>query len=290
MGWLSQSLGQDTVAWVVISSLVGGVIGAATRFGFEDVLRPHLGATREIRATTRKFSTPLIRSAESLERRINNFLRNLGQGWYGTDDYYRMSTLYVFANYLAWNQIIEEKFGFLPYEASRSGRVFNKRLNGFFRALSSFSYFSWSADGAAVEASQIPRLALTAMGELVENPDASAPLRFSEFTELYRGHESVRDAFGYLDKFLLGAEAGDPFCRDRLIAAGANLRALIRLLDKRGSFVALRDVSNLGLVVHPEVGRHLAEEFQYLARNRRGRSTAAAGRGAGTATTTQAAS
>jgi hypothetical protein len=271
VGWFSQSFGQDTVFWLIVSSLVGGVIGSAVRFGFEDLLRPRFGASRDIRATTRKYSTPLIRSAESLERRINNFLRNLDQGWYATDEYYRQSTLYVFANYLAWVQIIEENFGFLPYESSRSGQVFNRRLNGFFRALSSFSYFSWSTDRASVEASQVPRLALTAMGELTENPDASAPLRFSEFTALYRDNETVRDAFTYLDKFLLGAEAGDPFRRDRLIAAGASLRALIRLLDKRGSFVPLRGPSNLDLAVHPEVARQLSADFQYLARQHPGR-------------------
>lgn len=272
VGWLSQSWHQDTVAWLFVSSLIGGIIGSAVRFGFEDVLRPRLGATRAIQATTRKYSAPLIRSAESLERRINNFLRNIDLGWYGTDDYYRTSTLYVFANYLAWNQIIEESFGFLPYESSRSGRAFNRRLNGFFRAMSSFSYFSWSADHSAVEESQVPRLMLTAMGELTQNPDASAPLRYSEFTVAYRDNEELRDAFSYLDKFLRGAEAGDPFRRDRLIAAGANLRALIRLLDDRGAFVPLRGVSNLDLAIHPEVGRELSGEFHYLSRKRKGRS------------------
>lgn len=269
VGWLSQSLHQNTVAWLIVASLVGGIIGSAVRFGFEDILRPPLGAARAVQATTRKYSTPLIRSAESLERRINNFLRNIDLGWYGTDDYYQTSTLYVFANYLAWNQIIEESFGFLPYESSRSGRVANRRLNGFFRAMSSFSYFSWSAERSAVEESQVPRLVLTAMGELTENPDASAPPRYSEFVAVYRDNDEFRSAFGYLDKFLRGAESGDPFRRDRLIAAGANLRALIRLLDEHGRFVPLRGASNLDLAIHPEVARELSDEFHYLARKRR---------------------
>jgi hypothetical protein len=263
---------------LIVSSLVGGIIGSAVRFGFEDILRPRLGASREIQATTRKYTTPLIRSAESLERRINNFLRNIDLGWYGTDDYYRTSTLYVFANYLAWIQIIEENFGFLPYESSRFGRVFNRRLNGFFRAMSSFSYFSWCADRSAVEESQVPRLALTALGELTENPDASAPLRYSEFVAVYRDNEELRGAFSYLDKFLRGAEAGDLFRRDRLIAAGANLRALIRLLDEHGRFVPLRGVSNIDLTVHPEVARELSDEFYYLARKRRAGLRTAIGR------------
>jgi hypothetical protein len=265
-GWLAQSMHQDTVEWLVVSSVVGGVIGSAVRFGFEDVLRPRVSGAREIRAMTSKYSTPLIRSAESLERRINNFLRNLDQGWYGADDYYRMSTLYSFANYLAWIAIIEEIFGFLPYESSRAGRVFNRRINGFFRALSSFSYFSWCGDRAAVEASQVPRLALTAMGEVTENPDGVAPIRYSEFTTVYADDTAFRDTFGYLDKFLRSVEGGDPFARDRLVATGANLRGLIRFLDPHGRFVALRGASNLNLIQHPEVARQLSQEFLPLER------------------------
>lgn len=273
-GWLDQSVHENTVLWLVISSVVGGIIGSAVRFGFEDVLRPRVSGAREIRALTTKYSTPLIRSAESLERRINNFLRNLDQGWYGADDYYRTSTLYAFANYLAWIAIIEERFGFLPYESSRSGRVFNMRINGFFRAMSSFSYFSWSADRAAVDASQVPRLALTAMGEVAENPDGSAPLRYSEFTSVYADNVAFQDTFGFLDKFLRNVEADEPFAHDRLVAAGANLRAQIRFLDPRGSFVALRGPSNLNLTRHPEVASQLTEEFRPLQRKRTRRSGA----------------
>lgn len=264
--WLGQSMRHDTVAWLVISSLVGGIIGSLVKFGFEDVLRPRVGAAREIRATTRKYSTPLIRSAESLERRINNFLRNLDQAWYSTSDYYRLSTLYTFANYLSWIQVIEESFGFLPYESSRSGRDFNRRVNGVFRALSSFSYFSWCADKAAVDASQVPRMVLTAVGELAENSEGTAPCRYSEFTAAYEDNDALRSALAPLDEFLLRVGGDDPLAHDRLVAAGANLRALIRFLDSRGRFVAPRGVSNLDLVRHPQVARQLAEEFQYLER------------------------
>lgn len=37
MTWLTRSFSQYTVGWILISSLVGGIIGASVRFAFEDM-------------------------------------------------------------------------------------------------------------------------------------------------------------------------------------------------------------------------------------------------------------
>jgi uncharacterized membrane protein YagU involved in acid resistance len=60
LSWLAHSVRQDTVAWLVVSSFIGGVIGSLTKFGFEDVLWPRLSSARELQAVTRKYSVPLI--------------------------------------------------------------------------------------------------------------------------------------------------------------------------------------------------------------------------------------
>ena len=66
MNWLTQSFQQYTVAWILISSLVGGIIGAFVKFLFEDVVRPYFGWRRDTAAIVRRYTTPLIRSAEAL--------------------------------------------------------------------------------------------------------------------------------------------------------------------------------------------------------------------------------
>ncbi|MEU0505457.1 hypothetical protein [Nocardia sp. NPDC005998] len=262
--WLTRSFQQYTVIWIVVSSLVGGVIGSGVKFVFEDLLRPVFGARRETRVTIRKYTTPLVRSAESLERRINNFVRNRTEDWYASSDYYRLSTLYCFADYLAWVRVIEEEFGFLPYESSRYGRRFNQRFRGPFKALSSFSYFHWSHDTAAVDSSQLPRLILTAMGEVALDAEGTAPMRFSQFALAHERDAQLRRWYADLDAFLRQATEGKPYVIDRLIAAGANLRALIAFLDSTGSLVPERRISNIELMPHPEVATRVRADFPEL--------------------------
>lgn len=107
----------------------------------------------------RTYTTPILRSAEALERRINNAVRNGDRGWYVRSGYYRLSTLYVFAEHLAWIRLVERRFGFLPFESTRKGKVFGERLNGIFKALASYAYFRWAkgAKEAEVEADRRAR-------------------------------------------------------------------------------------------------------------------------------------
>jgi hypothetical protein len=261
MDWLTDSFEEYTVAWILISSFVGGVVGASVKFLFEDILRPRLGTRRETRAVTRKYATPLVRSAEALERRINNLIRNRDRRWYEDSEYYRLSTLYAFAEHLSWIRMVEEEFGFLPFESSRKGREFNQRSNGIFRALSSFAYFGWSDEFEAIDASQVPRLMLTAVGEAMIDDDGTKPRRFTDFIVRFGTDEQFRRWFGDLDNFLGRACGGDNYAWDRLIAAGANLRAFVTFLDPKGSLVHRRAIVNLSLLAHSEVGRQLAQEF-----------------------------
>ena len=61
MGWLTDSFEQHSVAWIVISAFVGGVLGSGTKFLFEDVFRPRLGLRRDAKAVLARFTTPLMR-------------------------------------------------------------------------------------------------------------------------------------------------------------------------------------------------------------------------------------
>jgi hypothetical protein len=44
--WLTRSFDQYTVAWLLLSSIIGGVVGASVKFLFDDVLSPRLGSRR----------------------------------------------------------------------------------------------------------------------------------------------------------------------------------------------------------------------------------------------------
>jgi hypothetical protein len=269
MSWLTALMDEHTVAWVFLSAVVGGVVGASVKFLFEDLLGHRLARRRAVHEVIRSNTTPLLRAAETLERQINNFVRNRDQGWYSRSEYYRLSTLYAFGEYLGWILIIERGFGFLPYESSRAGKRFNRQLYGLFRALSSFGYFR-DASPLVVDASQVPRRMLAAIGEVMvtggggEGTDRQRVRLFTDFAVNYGRDEQFCRWFQDLDAFLRRAERRDPLEWDRLIAAGANIRGLIAHLDPKGAMVARRQLSNLPLVINEDLRSELTREFKDL--------------------------
>jgi len=265
LNWLTRSFSQYTVIWLVVSSLVGGLIGSSVRFLFEDILRPRIGWQRETAQVVRRYTAPLIRSAEALERRINILVRNEKHRWFDNDEYFRLSTLFAFGEFLGWVRLVERRFGFLPFESSRRGRQFDRRLNGLFRALSSHAYFRWHADQDSIDASEIPRGMLRAIGEVMtaSNDDATV-MEFTDFSLQHTRDDQFRRWFLELDTFLRRAHPEDELRWDRLILAGANLRALIRFMDPTGSMVTKRFLANVDLIAAAEVRRQLQQEFPRL--------------------------
>jgi hypothetical protein len=266
VSWINQAINEHTALWLLLSSLIGGIVGAAVTFLFQDLLRPWLAARREARRVLSRYTMPLLRSAERLETRINILVRNADRDWYATDEYYRISTLYSFAEYLGWVRNIEREFAFVRLESVRRSREFTMRFNGLFRAMTSFSYFRWHPDPDAVGASEVPRLMCAGIGEVMTPHDGTDDvLDFSEFVDQWGNGARFTRWFRELDAVLRRAEQADGLCGDRLIVAAANLRALITLLDPKQRIVARRPLANLDRLRHDAIRQRLLLEFPALA-------------------------
>lgn len=265
LGSLSDTVDLSPILLLLFTSIVGGVVGASIKFGFEDLLRPFVGARREARQVVSKYTIPLLRSADSLERRINILVNNEEHRWLETDEYFRLSTLYVFGAYLGWVRIVELSVGFLPFESSKKGSEFNPRIHGVFRALTSHAYFR--EDPKTVGDSSVERFKLTAIGEVMIAADHGKVIEYTDFVRRYRNDEQYRSWFADLEAFLKAATPDDPLRWDRLILAGAHLRALVCFLDPRGLMVPFRKVSNLKHLHHTELIESLREDFPDLIRS-----------------------
>lgn len=241
-------------AWLVLSSAVGALFGATVKYLYEEVARSRRTLRHETRRVIDRYTAPLVRSAEALERRINILVRNEEKRWFEEDEYVRLSTLYVFGEHLGWIRIIEREFGFLPYESSRGGQRFNSALYGLFKALTSHAYFRWHSDQDAVAASAQPRLVLSAVGEVM-TADTSPPrtIEFTDFVRQYANDEQFRRWFGSVEELFSRAHPADPLRWDRLIAAGASLRKLVEVLDPRAAMTRRAGLANLDLLHAPEV-------------------------------------
>jgi hypothetical protein len=273
MGWLTHPLGQYTVGWALLTALiaaVGGFIGAGTKFLFEGLLTPQAAQSREARRLLALYTTPLTRSAEGLERLINNFVRGAAERAYHDSEYYRLSALYAFGDYLAWVELVERDFGFVSLDSTRKTRTFKRRFYGFFRALTSQAYFRWAdartdIDAVAVTGSAVPRNMLRAIGEVMVDDVAERRTKsFTDFALQYSSDPQFARWFADLDRVLNAAEDGDGFARDRLIAAGANLRALVVTLDPKNRNDSPRHIENRRRIAHPEVRAELEREFPGL--------------------------
>jgi hypothetical protein len=57
LNWLQQSFEENSILWLLISSILGGIIGASMRFVFEVILPRHLQQRHQVIAVKRKYAT-----------------------------------------------------------------------------------------------------------------------------------------------------------------------------------------------------------------------------------------
>lgn len=241
--WLTKAFAEHSIAWFAISTVLGGVVGAATTLLFEDVIKPRIAFRREMRRVYARYREPLLGAANSLERQINTIVRNRGNAWLH-DEYYRLSTFYKFGTFLFWVGEIESKFGFLEMSSSKKARAFVRRLFGPFAGLSSIRRYQLSA------ATALPRDIARAIGEdmAVESGSRGGPIGFASFVRKYAQDEQFIRWYRQLD-LLLDAVARAPSADhlERLVVTGAQLELLVRFLDPGGTYVG-GGVSNLDVI------------------------------------------
>lgn len=262
--WLNASFEDNSIAWLLIASILGSVITLSLKFLFEDVIKFHINQKRQLNKIVSHYSSPLLRTGLSLERRVNNFIRSIDQDWYGQgDDYYRMSTLYVFGEFLAWVRIIERKKNYLEFTKSKRSREFDQRLYGAFKALTSFAYFKEREDLKEVGMSAIPRMILTGIGEAMtfEKGEDYAVLEFTEFVNKYYEEPDRFRWFEPLDTFLKSAK-DNALVWDRLIILQAHLKHFVLFLDKDQSHVRNKNYANLDLMKDKEAQKGLLAEIR----------------------------
>jgi hypothetical protein len=128
--------------------------------------------------------------------------------------------------------------------------------------MSSFTYFGRSElDAEVISNSEVPRFMFKAIAEGMITENGDNIIGFSEFTTRYTNEPQYQRFFEELSRFLSGIQpTARPLEWDRLIAAGANLWALIRLLDPRSELVQRRPLANVERMIDGDVRDHLLRE------------------------------
>ena len=131
--WLQQSFQENSVVWLLISSVVGGIVGASMKFVFDVVLPQQLQQKRDAINIKRKYSTPILLSASELRGRLDNMIRYIKavekENWLKPDGYYFISTLYSVGKFFGWLQILRKTVAYLDFTTSKETRKFESFLN-----------------------------------------------------------------------------------------------------------------------------------------------------------------
>ena len=82
MNILLQSFQDYSIIWIIVSAGVGGLLGALIKFIFEQILATRYQYEFDAKKVLRKYKDPILRSADSLDRRLENFIRFANKSWY----------------------------------------------------------------------------------------------------------------------------------------------------------------------------------------------------------------
>jgi len=240
---LTQSFSEFSIAWLLISAGIGGLIGALIKFVFEQLLSPSIRRKKATRIALRTYSYPLMQSANNLLRNVEFMLDYVNKKMFDntTDDYYRLSTLYHFGKYFGFCKILENET-ILEFETSKKAKNFSIRFYNVFKSMTSFSYFNRIEifTDENIAKFTVPRMALTAIGELmitnsIDDKNSRSVISFVDFTKKIKTDTDFQKWFGYLEKNLLSnlEKSKSNVQWNRLIIIAVNLRLFIAFLDHK---------------------------------------------------------
>jgi len=168
--WFSKAFNEHSFLWLVISAIIGGLIGASIKLFFENILATNITNTRSARMAIKKYTYPLLRSSDSLNRYGQLLVENLEKKWFddSDNDYFKMAILYQFSNFFGIVKLLENE-AFIEFESTKKDvRKFNDHFYKVISSLNSFAYFkksSWTSEELAKNT--LNRMVITAIGEIM---------------------------------------------------------------------------------------------------------------------------
>lgn len=274
MNIFTQAFEQYSILWLILSGVIGGFIGATVKFLFEQVWSPAVQQKRATKLAISNYTFPLLRAADTLDRRIENFYHYGSSDWYNdkTDDYYKRTTQYIIGSYFGWCRILEQEAGLFGPE----GLKFNKQFFRVFKGLTSFTYLKDipNVNDKSIGEATIPRFALTAIGELMIRKnvvDASmkgdSPKQAYDVLGFVEFLNKVDNAdfgkwFGYLDHLFEEVEKIPSNLKwSRILIFATNLRSFVEFLDPKHRLSAPREIPYLRDLM-PQVADLLTKELE----------------------------
>ncbi len=217
VNWLTTALAQYSLAWLVVSTIIAlasGFISSRVTYHFKrrEIIETALAdfakqrqLQAEVQAKERndrvrqqiiEWANPIFGAVDDLEHRLRNILNDgayvalhqdyvqpIDLQWSVTYDYFMPSTLYHFAQYFAWIQMLREELSFELFQSQQTKDVFFKAVTKVGRSLAEYpapAYFRCSGTDT-----QVFWLQQRAIGELLilRDGDQRRCMNYSDFLD-----------------------------------------------------------------------------------------------------------
>jgi hypothetical protein len=199
MDWLTRAFAEHSIAWIVLSAVVGllsGAVSAWVTYGFkrQELLEAaQLKQKDRVREQIIRWANPILSAVEDLNHRLENILDKgylilnkqgrFSPQWSITYDYFMSSTLYLFAQYFAWIQMLREQLSFELFQSEQTKVEFFKRIRAVGKPLADFPYAP--LNNCNGEDRQVFRLQQRVIGELLilRDSNSSGCMSYPDFLE-----------------------------------------------------------------------------------------------------------
>ena len=243
--WLTRSFQEHSILWLLLSSIVGGVIGATVKFLFESLLPQRLTQKREIIAVKRKYSTPILLAADELRDRMLNMIRLIdsieNENWLPSTDlsgYYYLSTLFTVARFIGWQRILRREVVYLDFTTTTETKTFEDFMTAIRRGFTDPALLGERHVSAPEETDDkwVYSFWFQGIGDsmILQAGANSFTMNYAAFIRLLRGsqHNDLKDWLVELGHMFTDLKANDIRFR-RIVAIHAILNAFINYADPK---------------------------------------------------------
>lgn len=221
--WLQQAFQENTILWLFLSSVVGGIIGASTKFIFDVVLPQRVQRGREAIIAKRKYASPILHTAIALRDRAENIIKNIHvieeESWFpandNTEKYYYMSTLFVVGQFFGWVQILRQTIVFLDFTTTTETQKFEGFLTMIENGFTNPSLLTQAKTGIPKHSKDkwIHKYQLQAIAAsmIARDDHEYRIIDYATFCKMYTKHSDndFKDWFFHLSQLFLGLKADD---------------------------------------------------------------------------------
>lgn len=207
MDWLTRAFSQYSIVWLVLSAIAGLLTGTVSswltyQFNKREIAETVVAEIKKerqsqalqqkkekedrIRESIVQWANPILGAVRDLLGRLENILNQEGYlaldenyrdkinpDWSVTYEFFMGSTLYLFAQYFAWVQMLREKLSFELFQSEHTKDEFFTAVDRVGSALGSFPHPALA--GCNGEDKQVFRLQQRAIGELLILPNGQRP-------------------------------------------------------------------------------------------------------------------